>query len=141
MDFLRDLFFLGVRSGPAGFATAYFTQTFWMLLFCLILIYVALLLALMAGMYGRPESLHEKVDTETRVKLCGVWCVFAVMVLVAGSAGWMYFQAALPPQPGLGNYLMPLSPHATVLALLFLLWLGLHVSLRHDSKAAQVYLP
>jgi heme/copper-type cytochrome/quinol oxidase subunit 2 len=140
MDFLRDLFFSGVRSGPSGYASAYFANTVWMLLFSLILIYVALLLALMAGMYDRPETLREKVDAETRVKLCGVWCVFAAMVLVAGTAGWMYFQALLPPQPGLGNYLKPLAAHATVLVVLFLVWLGLHVSLRQDSKAAQVYL-
>jgi heme/copper-type cytochrome/quinol oxidase subunit 2 len=140
MDFLRDLFISGVRAGPAGFAAAYLTNTVWMLLFCLILIYVALLVTLMAGMYDRPETLREKVDTETRVKLCGVWCVFAAMVLVTGTAGWMYFQALLPPQPGLGNYLKPLAAHATVLVLLFLLWLGLHLSLRRDSKTAQAYL-
>jgi hypothetical protein len=135
MDFFHSLFIEGVGAG------SYFSHTLWMIIVCLVLAYLVLLVSLQARMYDRPERVRELIDTEMRIKLCAAWSVFAVMLFVAGTAGWIYLRALLPAPAGGTWYLQPLAAHATVLVLLLLLWLGIHLSIRRDSKNAQALLP
>ena len=141
MEFLRQLFFVGVTSGQGPFLSAYLANTLEMLAICLMLAYLAVILTLLAGVYGGTERVRELIDTEGRAKLCGVWSIYAAMLIVVGSVLWIYWRGVLPPQPDLVWYLRPLSAHATVLVLLFLIWLFLHRGVRQDSKAAQRFLP
>jgi uncharacterized BrkB/YihY/UPF0761 family membrane protein len=141
MDFLKNLFFGGLTASDTDFLTAYFSNTLWMLVLCLIFAYLTLIVLLLLGAYTKPEKVHALADAETRIMLCGTWGTYAAMVLLVGAAIWIYGRAVLPPQTDPLRYTRPLASHATVLGLLLVLWLFLYFEIRKESKIAQSYRP
>jgi hypothetical protein len=139
MTFLGDVFFKGIQVAGA-FLDAFVTNVFVMLVVCGALFYLLLLLLLLSRIY-RSDRSRELVDADERIKLCAIWADIAVAITLLGTVGWMYYRAALPLQSSLLQYLRPLAAHGALLCLLFIVWLGLYLSIRGDSKAAQRMLP
>ena len=140
MTFLKNLFLTGVTVQGADFFNTYLVHSFWMLIFCLLLVYVILMTIVAAGLYTRPESVRELVDSETRIRLCAGWSTCAVMVLLVGILAWIYYDGLLQPQPEVWLYVRPLAAHATVLILLFLVWLAVYWGVHKETKGAQSLL-
>lgn len=140
-QFFTDLFVRGVQIAAEGFFEAYLRNSFWMLVNSLVLIYLTTLAILVTPWYRNSDETRELVDADTRVKICAAWAVWAVMLFLVGTEGWIYRNAALPVGPSFWLYLRPLSAHGTVLVLLFFLWLALYLSIRGDSRWAQRTLP
>lgn len=136
MDFLAELFLKGIQP-KEQFLEAFLTNSFWVLLICLVVVYLMVLVILLTPMYVNSNRVRELIDAEERIKLIGAWAVFSVMVCLVGTVGWIYWRALLPSQSSVVVYLRPLGAHVAVLFLLFLLWLGLYFSIRQDSKTAQ----
>jgi uncharacterized membrane protein len=140
MPFLKNLFLTGITVQGADYFNAYLAHSVWMLVFCLLLVYLILMTLVAAGLYTRPESVRELVDTETRVRLCAAWSTCTVMVLLIGILSWVYYNGLLQSQPEVWLYVRPLAAHTTVLILLFLLWLVVYWGIYKETKGAQALL-
>jgi uncharacterized membrane protein len=140
MTFLKSLFLTGITVQGADFFNAYLVHFVWMLIFCLLLVYVILMTIVAVGLYTRPESVREWVDTESRIRLCAGWSTCSVMLLLVGILAWIYYNGVLQPQPEVWLYVRPLAAHATVLIFLFLLWLAVYWGVYKETKGAQALL-
>ncbi len=139
-QFFKNLFLRGIQTAAENFFEVYLLNSFWMLVICLVLVYLTTLVILGTSWYRKSDETRDLVDTDTRVKICGAWAIWVIMLFLVGTVGWIYWKAALP----LGSiwlYLRPLSAHWTILILLFLIWLALYLSIRGDSRGAQRTLP
>jgi len=137
MDYLKQLFLVGPRPGQDPWPSI-----IPLFLLAALLVYLCLLVLLHAtGLYRRPAGVARLVSPQVRIRLCAVWAVYAVMVFLTGCAIWAGYGAVQDTSGGLAEVFAALTPHAVVWMVLLLLWLGLHLSLRAASKAAQRLLP
>jgi hypothetical protein len=118
----------------------YFVATLEMLVICLVLVYLLTVVLLTLGLY-RSERTSWYVDTDTRIKLCGAWAAQIVFILLSLTLLWVWHRGRLPWVSSFREYQIPLSPHWTVLTLLFLLWLAVFLNIRGELRRAQKTVP
>jgi hypothetical protein len=135
-DMLINLFLHGIDMSENP-VDSWLKGTSWMLLICLIIVYLIMVCLLAFSKFYRSTGTRPLIDTDARVKLCASWALLVVSAMMTVLLGVIWRYGFVNGGLDVLAVLRTLSCHFSTVVALWLIWGAVYLGIRADVRQAQ----